>query len=149
MVIDSTGNGSENGNGHGPFEGSEIWSNDEGPIQDVVDRLVLVIVREAVSLRCSEIQVDVGEECCPVHFVRGNEKLERDSLPVRLFGPFKDRVAQMYGKGKEDNQGQGTFSALLKRTETSAKAYGEARVSVTFGSSSLRLTITDFKSMAS
>jgi hypothetical protein len=139
MGIDSGSNGSENGNGRGPV--NDGLRPDEEPAHDVFGRLVVVMLREAVARRSNEIQIDVGEDCCPVHFVRGTENLEMDSLPVRIFGPFKDHVASMCGK--EDCQGQGTFSATLKGTETSAKAYGEVKVSVVFGDSSLRLTIAN------
>jgi hypothetical protein len=144
MGTDSANGNSRNGNGRGPFEEATVSDEDGRPLPDVFERLVTVMLSEAVARRCSEILVDVGEDCCPVHFVRGSERLKIDSLPVRLFGPLKDRVARMCRK--EDCQGQGTFTSSLKRTETSAKAYAGVKVAVDFADSGLRLTITDFKS---
>ena len=143
MGIDSTNSGSGSGDGRGPFDEATNWSDDDGPLHDAIGRLVTVMLREALESRSSEIQIGVGEDGYAVHFVQGLKKLAMDALPVRLFGPLKDRVARMCGK--EDCQGHGTFSALLKRTETSAKGYGEVNVAVVFGDSSLQLTIADFK----
>lgn len=143
MGTDSADGGSGNGNGRFPY--GEVWIEGEGPLQDPIGRLVILMLAEAVALRCSEIEIDVVEDCCPVHFVRGDERLERDAPPVRLFRPLKDRLARMCGQAAGD--GQGTFTAALKKSQTGTKVDGEVSVSVVFGDASLRLTITDFKPM--
>jgi hypothetical protein len=114
-------------------------SDYKGASHDPLERLVILILREAVARRFNEIEIDDRELVCPVRFVRGNERLEIDPLPKRLFGAFKGRVARMCGK--EDDQGEGTFVASLNLADTSERDYGEATVSVVFGDSSLRLTI--------
>jgi hypothetical protein len=116
-------------------------SDHEVVAHDPFERLVILMLREAIARHSNGIEIDDREPVCPVHFVRADERLEMTPLPQRLFGPFKDRVARMYGK--EDDQGQGTFVVSLNLADTSKKSYGEAKVLVVFGDSSLRLMITE------
>ncbi len=140
MAGNSSNHDSNNGDGRPPFE-SEAISGDEGPLRDTMRRLVLVLLEEAVARAYDRIVVVQGETGCPVHFLRGDESLEMDALPSRLFGEFEAQVARMCGR--EVGPGQGTFTTCLKKTETSAKAFARVRVSVVFDGSSLRFTITE------
>jgi hypothetical protein len=143
MEIDSDDGGSGNGEGARPFDGAVVWVEGEGPLRDTLGKLVEVLLAEAVARRSSEIIVEVGEDCCPVHFVRGSEQLEMDALPVWLFGPFKDRIVRMCGKDIDENNG--TVTITLKKSETSVKSDTEVQVSVAFGESSLRLIFAEIK----
>ena len=118
-------------------------SDCKGVSHHPLERLVILMLREAVARRCDGIEIDDREPVCPIRFVRGDERFEIDPLPQRLFGPFRDRVARMCGK--EDYQGEGTFVASLNLADSSEKVYGEANVSVGFGDSSLRMTITELR----
>ncbi len=142
MGIESTNGGSGNGNASGPHRAT-VWVLGEGPVHDALGQIVVVMLTEAVARRCSEIVVGLGEDCCPVHFIRGNEQLEMDSMPVRLFDPLKDRIAQMCGN--KGCQGEGTFISSLKKSKTSSQVGAQVQVSVVFGDSSLRLTISDVR----
>jgi hypothetical protein len=117
-------------------------SGHEVVAHDPFERLVILMLREAIAKHSNGIEIDDREPVCPVHFVQGDERLEMTPLPKSLFGPFKDRVARMCGK--EDDEDQGTFVVSLNLADTSEKTYGEANVSVVFGDSSLRLTIVEF-----
>ncbi len=97
MGINSASNGSENGNGPGPV--NDGLQPEEGPAHDVFGRLVVVMLREALARRSHEIQIDVGEDCCPVHFVKGTENLEMDSLPVRIF--VRSKITSLVCAGKK------------------------------------------------
>lgn len=136
---------SGNGSGAGPFEPG-VWSNDEGPVRAVNQRLLVVLLAEAVARRCTEIVIDVHEDLCPVHFGRGDEMLETDSLPLRILDPLKNHLARLCNS--QDGQPRGSFTMSLKKAETSVKADREVCVSVAFGDSGLRLTITDLKRLA-
>jgi hypothetical protein len=120
---------------------ADCGSDHEVVAHDPLERLVILMLREAVASHSNGIEIDDREPECPIHFVRGDERLRMNPLPKRLFVAFKDRVARMCGK--EDYQGQGTFVASLNLADTSQKNYGEAKVSVVFGDSNLRLTIID------
>ena len=118
-------------------------SDYKGTSHDPLARLVILLLREAVARQCNVIEIDDGEDFCPIHFVRGDERFKIDPLPKRLFGAFKGRLARMCGK--EDDQGEGTFVVSLNLADSSEKVYGEANVSVGFGDSSLRMTITELR----
>jgi hypothetical protein len=120
--------------------------SDHEVLHEPFGRLVILLLREAVARQCNQIEIDDVDDVCPIHFVRGGERFKMDPLPKRLFGAVQRHVARMCGK--ENCQGQGTFSASLNLPESSAKAYGEAKVSVVFSDSSLRLTIIDLKGAA-
>ncbi len=120
--------------------GNERVSDDEG-LHRMMGRLLIGLLRTASSRQFNEIEIDNCGDVCPIHFVQGGERFWFNALPKRLFYPLKAHVARMCGK--EDDQGQGTFVVSLHLADTSEKSYGEANVSVDFGDSSLRLTITE------
>jgi len=136
----STSNGTGNGNRQGPVDSGECWADGE-PVRDPLGELLKALLSEALAKRSNQIQIDICEDRCRVRFVRGSEYLEMDKIPQRFFAPLTDRIARKCGK--PGPTGQGDFSTFLKKTETSAKAYGKVKVSVVFGDSHLRLTITD------
>lgn len=134
MGTKSLGNGSANGDGR-----SHLVVDGEGPVHDPLGRFVTLLVREAVARKCSEIVVERADACCLVHLVRGDERLKMDSPPARLFAPIKQRVARMCGQTAND--GQGTFTTSLKKTETGVDTGPHVTVSVRWGASDIHFTI--------
>lgn len=134
---------SGNGDTREPLDDSNTWLRNDESLDEAIARLVIVMLREAVRRHCTEIQIEIGEESCPIHFVGSDTKIEMDSLPAMLIPRLKDHLAKVCGN--RDCQAQGSFSAALKRAETSAKSYGKVTVMVAFGESDLRLTIKAFE----
>ncbi|HEV2970567.1 MAG TPA: hypothetical protein VGY55_11410 [Pirellulales bacterium] len=118
-----------------------LFCDDEAALRGPLGRLVILLLREAVARQFKEIEIDICGNVCPIHLVRGDERFKMDPLPKRLYRRFSRQVARMCGN--EDCQGQGTFSASLDTDAPNAEPYGEVKVSVVFGESSLRLTIIE------
>jgi hypothetical protein len=123
------------------FEGGT--SAKESGLQDIshhpLDRLVILLLREAITLGFSGIEIWDREPVCSIYYVRGDEKQGRDSPPRRLFHALRLRMARMCGI--EDCLGTGTFATQLDIGEASIGRDREVRVSVDFGDSHMHLTI--------
>jgi hypothetical protein len=135
-------NGDSNGrddNGDGRVPHAELWA-DGKRVHDAPGKLVNVLVAECVKRGYREILIELGEDSSPVQFARGDERLEMDTMPRQLFAVIKERLARLCGS---INEGQGTFTTSLKRTETSAKPWLQVQVRVTFADKSVRLTVAD------
>jgi hypothetical protein len=110
-----------------------------GGVRDPIDRLVILLISEAITLGFNGIEIWDREPTCLIYYVRGDEKQERDAPPRRLYDPFKLRLARMCGI--EDCRGTGTFATRLALPEASSGRDCEGTVSVEFGDSCLHLTI--------
>jgi hypothetical protein len=117
--------------GTGPQKKSAINDATHDPLQ----RLVVLILREAIALQCDGIEVSRGHEpTCSIIYLRGDQKIPREPFPVRLFDGFSLGLARLCGL--EDGRGAGAF--LVSEEE-----FGAFNVSVVFEDSCLRLTITE------
>ena len=119
---------------------AQFDSEYQGINRDPLERLLILLLREAAERQSTEVDIEVREEHCTVRFVREGNSSEVAPMPKRLFGPFKDCVARKCGK--IDEQEEGRFVVSLNLVGTSEKAFGDAIVSVAFRDSSLRLTVT-------
>jgi hypothetical protein len=120
--------------------GKERVSGDEG-LHLMMGRLLIGLLRAASTRQFNEIEIDNSGDECSIHFVRSDKRFWFDALPQRIFDPLKVHVARICSK--EGCQGLGTFFASVKGEQTFARPDGEFKVSVDFGDSSLRLTITE------
>jgi hypothetical protein len=105
----------------------------------VFDRLVTLLIREAIIGRFNEIEIRDGEPECPVFYTRGDEKRARDPMPKRLLGPVKLCLARMCGI--EDCRGTATFTTRFALPEATADDLCEFKVTVAFEAACMRLTI--------
>ncbi len=113
----------------------------EDVIRAPVERLLILLLREAAERGFTEIEIELREQDCRVRFVRDGNSIEFAPMPKRLFGPFKDCVTRKCGK--IDEHAEGKFVVSLDLAGISEKAFGDANVSVTIRESSLRLTIAN------
>jgi hypothetical protein len=118
---------------------TETGSDGEHIVDNPIERLAMLMIREAVQLHCHEIQLDVVDNACPMHYLRGDERLERDTLPQRLFAPLRDHLARVCGQpiGAEPQ----TFLTSVRTTDTASERPLQVEVSVTGSENGLRLTI--------
>jgi hypothetical protein len=122
--------------------GDEQASGDES-LHLMMGQLLIGLLRAASSRQFNEIEIGNSGAECSIHFVRGDKRFWFNALPQRLFDRLKAHFARICSK--EDCQGLGTFFASLKRERTFEKPDGEFKISVVFGPSTLRLTITDLQ----
>ena len=104
-----------------------------GPTPDLLARLVHLIVAEAYEANCEEIQIDCGDNAGTMHYLRGHERLPRDSIPVRLFAAVKRDIARLCGV--DENVAEASYLAAVSEQRP------DIQVVVAFAESSLRLRL--------
>ena len=114
----------------------QLESEFKDPDRDPIERLLILLLREAAERGSAEIEIEVREQDCTVRYLRDGKSRESTLMPTRLFGPLKDCVARKCGKIE---QGEGEFVVSVYPTGTPLAS--DARVSVAFRDSSLRLTV--------
>ena len=86
----------------------------DAPLQTMMGRLVILLLREARMRGFSEIEIEICADACPIYFVQDGKRFWH-SLPKRLFGSLKAHLDQLCGT--DDGQSQGGFHVSLSREE--------------------------------
>ena len=93
----------------------EFSSGGLTPLETPIGRLVRLLVVGAYDANCDQVSIDCRDDLCAVHYLRGDEMLPRDSMPVRLFVPVKDHIAHLCGVGDMAAGGSYSFAVSEDR----------------------------------